>query len=144
MVRRVMTARTFHFDAEKRGTEDDAFRRHRRIVLRGDPETGRTAKALTPFHPDQLGHEKIQRLVIEQRLINPPTKRPGVIQRRIDQVRILREHIQPVTRTVVGPTRIGEQAVDRVLASFGGGHVPERRDLRFARNYADSVERDPP
>jgi len=109
-----VAAGAFHLEAEKRRAEDDALRGHRHIVLRGDAEAGRPAETLAALEPDQLGHEEIERFVVEERLVNPPAERAGVVERGLEHARIFREHILPVTHPVISPARISEQLVDEL------------------------------
>ena len=119
-----MTARALHFHAEEGGADDGALGGHGNVVLRGGGEAGRTTEALAAFLAQQFGDEEIHGFVVLQRLINPPAEGAGVVERRVEDVGVFRQHILPVAHPVISPARIGEEFVDhrravRVLLKGG-------------------------
>ena len=69
-----------HRERGECGRDDLSLRGHRQIVLRSDRKARWAAVARAALHRDQLGGEAIHRLVVEQRLADPPAERPRVVQ----------------------------------------------------------------
>jgi len=72
--------------------------------------------------------------------VDPPTERAAVVQRRVEDVRVLREDILPIAGPVIRPTRVRQQPVDdRCPVRLG----LERLDLRKRRRDARGIQIDP-
>ena len=142
MVRRVVAAGTFHFQAEECLADDVGFRGERCIVLAGDFKTGRPSESLTALHQNQFGREPVKRLVVDERFVNPPAERAGVVQRRVDDVRVFGEGVLPVADPAISPAIVCEQTVDDDRSPF----LLRSREVIFYESRrgrrADRVERD--
>jgi hypothetical protein len=91
---------------------------------------------------EEFGDHQIEGFVIEERLVDPPTERPGIVQRGVEDVRVFGEDILPVAHPVISGAWISEEAVDQASA-FGGVLVREEGfDLGFGGDDAEGVEGD--
>ena len=84
-----MAAGALHLDTEEGGADDGAFRGHRHVVLRSCAKASRSAETLTAFLAQQFGDEEIHRLVVPERLVEPPAEGPGIVECGVQDVWIL-------------------------------------------------------
>ena len=140
--RGVVAARTLGLHAKEGGGHDRGLGGHGHVVLRGDAEAGWTAGGGAALETQQFGDHEVERLAVGERFVNPPAERTGVVQRGIQDVRVLGEDVLPVARPVVGGARVVQQAVDDLRALVGRGVGGEGLNLSKAGRHADGVERD--
>ena len=138
---RIVAARALGLHAEEGGRDDGGLGGHRDVVLRGEAEAGRTARGGASLEAQELGDHQVERLAVDERFVDPPAERARVVERRVEDVRVLGEDVLPVAHLVVGGARVGEQAVDGLGAFVGGSISSERGDLGGRGRHADSVER---
>ena len=137
---RVVAARALGLHAEEGGRDDGGLGGHGDVVLRGDTEAGRTAGGGRAFETQELGDHQVERLAVDERFVDPPAEGAGIVEGRVEDVRILGEDVLPVAHAVVGGARIGEQAVDGLGALVRRSVGGERGDLVGGGRYADGVE----
>jgi hypothetical protein len=94
--------------AEEGGGQHGGFRRHRYVVLRGHPEAGGAAEAFAALQADKLGDHQVERLVVEEALVQPPTERPGIVERGVEDVGVLGEQVLPGPHLGVGRPRVAQ------------------------------------
>ena len=138
-----MAAGAVHLHRQERPAENVCLGGHRHVVLRSQCEAAGAAKVGAAAHHDQFGHHPIDRLAVEKRLVDPEAKRPGVVERGVNEVGVLSEHVLPVAHPVVGPARIGDEGIDEPVAAIGPGVGQKRLDLLRRRHDAADVEREP-
>ena len=110
------------------------------VVLRGEAEAGGAAAIDAAFHRDQFGGEAVHRFVVEERLVNPPAERAGVVERGFEDAGVLGEHVLPVADPVVRPAGQREEAVNRG-GPLGRRAVREKGAELFGRGrHAHGVE----
>ena len=141
--RGVVAAGTLHLGGEERLGQDLRLGRHRGVVLRGHPEPGGAAAEGAPLHPDQLGHEPVDRRVVGEGVVEVAAERAGVVQGRLEDAGVLGQDVLPVAHPAVGPARVGEPGVDGPVALVGRRVGQERLDLGRVGDHADRVERQP-
>ena len=76
--------------------------------------------------------------------MDPEPERTGVVERGVDEVGILGEHVLPVANPVVGPARIGQKRIDQPFATVGPGVGEKRPDLLWRGHDPADVKRQPP
>ncbi len=116
MERCIVAASTFHFHSQKSSGQNVCFGGHRNIVFRSHRKSGSSTSTNIAFHANQLGHKAIHRFVLEQCVMDPPSKWTRVIQRWLEYARVFRKNILPVTRPMISPTIIIEQLIDYLFA----------------------------
>ena len=114
--------------------------------MRRETDDRQTAVSYTHLdvYKRQLRDHAVERLVITQGIVQKPAKRPGAVERSIEQGGVLRENIHPAAHVVIRTAFIGEQPVDQLGALVRIG-VGEKR-LRFVRGrrQTDRVQIDAP
>ncbi|NBV80088.1 MAG: hypothetical protein EBR62_09580, partial [Verrucomicrobia bacterium] len=110
--RRVVATRALGVHAEEGGGQHRRLGRHRDVVLRGHAESRRPAEAFAALQPDEFGDHQVERLAVEEALMQPPAERAGVVEGRVQDVGVLGEHVLPIAHAGVGRARVGEQAID--------------------------------
>ena len=140
--RGVVTTRTLGLHAEEGGSDNRGLGGHGDVVLGGDAEAGRAASGGGALEAEELGHHEVERFMVGERFVNPPAEWTGVVQRGIQDVRVLGEDVLPVARPMVGGARVVQQAVDDLRALVGRGVGGEGFNFGEAGRHADGVERD--
>ena len=138
----VVATRALGLHAEEGGRDDGGLGGHGDVVLRGEAEAGRTAGGGAALEAQEFGDHQVERLAVDERFVDPPAERAGVVQRRVEDVRVFREDVLPVAHLVVGGARVREQAIDGRRALVGRGIGGERGDLVGRGRHADGIEGD--
>src|SRR5207302_62751 len=81
MVRRVVRSGAFLMVDEEGVEIGRRLRRNWEVVLRCRAEPTGPAVSRAALHADQLGGKSVHRLVVQERLVDPPAERAGVVQR---------------------------------------------------------------
>jgi len=139
--RGVVAAGALGLHAEEGGGDDGGLGGHGDVVLRGDAEAGRAAGGGRALEAQEFGDHQVERLMVDERFVDPPAEGAGIVEGRVEDVRVLGEDVLPVAHAVVGGARIGEQAVDGLGALVRGNVRGERGDLVGGGRHADGVER---
>ena len=136
---RVMAARALGVHAQEGGRQHGGLRGHRHVVLRGHAEAGGTAETLATLQADEFGHEEVEWFMVAQAFMDPPAERAGVVQRGVEDVRVLGEEVLPEAHRGVGRARVGQQAIDHPGPLVGRAVGLEGGDLRGRGRHAHHV-----
>ena len=140
VMRRVVAARARHLHPEERLRHDLRLLRHRHVVLRRHSEAARASVMDAALHHHELRGEAVHRAVVGEGLVDPPTERAGVVQHRLQDPRVLREHVLPIADPVVGPRRTRQEPVDGARATVRTLVGRERGRFRPGGDHSGQVE----